>query len=79
MEKEPGKRPGKCESCGLALPYEKGKGAWKYFCSNDGKSRRGGDSCGGYWGKEDMRKTADELMKFVGRTNRKLAACMKGE
>ena len=38
MEKEPGRRPGKCESCGLAMPHERGKGAWKYFCSNDGKA-----------------------------------------
>lgn len=55
------KRPGKCENCGLAMPYEKGKGAWKYFCSNDGKSRRGGDSCDGYWEAGDMKKTIDEI------------------
>ncbi|EOS41400.1 hypothetical protein C808_00569 [Lachnospiraceae bacterium M18-1] len=59
------KRPGKCESCGLVMPYEKGKGAWKYFCNSDGKSRRGGDSCDGYWEAEDMKKTIDEMTQFV--------------
>ena len=65
MEKEPEKRPGKCESCGLAMPHEKGKGAWKYFCSNDGKSRRGGDSCGGYWEAGEMNKTIDRVSELM--------------
>lgn len=60
-----GKRHGKCETCGLAMPYERGKGAWKYFCTNDGKSRRGGDSCNGFWGKEDMKQCLDEMAQLV--------------
>lgn len=65
MEKEKDKRPGKCESCGLAMTKEQGKGAWKYFCSNDGKSRRGGDSCAGYWEAGDMKKYIDTMTQFV--------------
>ena len=65
MVKKPEKRPGKCESGGLAMPYEKGHGAGTYFCSNDGKSRRGGDSCGGYWEAEDMKKSIDTMTQYV--------------
>ena len=59
------KRKGKCESCGFAMPNEKGKGAYKHFCSNNGKSRRGGDSCGGYWEAGEMKKTVDDMTKLV--------------
>jgi hypothetical protein len=47
------------------MPHEKGKGAWKYFCSNDGKSRRGGDFCGGYWEAGEMKKTIDTMTQFA--------------
>ncbi len=59
------KRQGKCESCGLVMPYEKGKGAWKYFCTSDGKSRRGGDSCGGYCEAGELKRLADAAAQMV--------------
>ena len=65
MEGKTEKRPGKCESCGLAMPYEQGKGAWKLFCIKDGKGRRGGDTCGGYWEAGEMKRTIDTMTKFA--------------
>lgn len=55
----------RCEKCGLAMPDNNPKGEWKYFCTNDGKSRRGGDSCNGFWSKEDMKQCLDEMAQLV--------------
>ena len=55
----------KCENCGLSMPRNEPKGAWKYFCTNDGKSKRGGDSCAGFWEKEDMKKKLDETAQLL--------------
>lgn len=68
MEQRKEKRQGTCESCGLALPDKKGKGAWKLFCVKEGKSKRGGDSCGGYWEAEKMKKTIDAIIEVVKST-----------
>lgn len=65
MEKDQDKRPGKCESCGLAMPDKEGRGAWKFFCIKNGKGKRGGDSCGGYWEDGEMKRTIDTIMQLV--------------
>lgn len=63
MQNHSKRRQGKCESCGFAMPYEKGKGAWRFFCTRDGKGRRGGDFCSGYWESGDMKNTIDSLVQ----------------
>ena len=55
----------RCEKCGLAMPENAPKGEYKYFCTNDGKRRRGGDSCKNFWGKEDMKRCLDEVAKLA--------------
>lgn len=55
----------RCENCGLAMPDNNPKGEWKFFCTNDGKSRRGGDRCKGFWDKEEMKQRLDEMAQLV--------------
>ena len=55
----------RCENCGFAMPENNPKGAWKYFCANDGKSRRGGDTCAGYCEAGELKKIIDEAARLV--------------
>ena len=58
-------RVGKCESCELVRPYERGLGAWRYRCSVDGKGRRGGDTCPGYREDKERIRMAKNVVQTI--------------
>lgn len=60
----------RCENCGLAMSDNSQKGAWKFFCTNNGKSRRGGDSCKDFWDKKEMKQCLDEMAQLVQKESR---------
>lgn len=35
------------------------------FCTNNGKRKRAGDSCGNFWEKEEMKNFIDEATQYV--------------
>lgn len=55
----------RCENCGLVMPDNSHKGPYKYFCTNNGKRKRAGDSCGNFWEKEEMKNFIDEATQYV--------------
>lgn len=55
----------RCINCAFSVAKNNPKGAYRLICTNNGRSRRYGDTCPAYWDKQEMKEFIDRTIHVV--------------